>query len=391
MPERAQTFITLGILFLLGLLTDAIGRKTRLPRVTLLLIFGFAIGPGGLGFLTPKDGKWFSVVADMALIMIGFLLGEKLTLSSLRRHGRLVLGLSAAEAILTALVVLAGLLLIGVQLDIALLLAGIAPATDPAATTDVVFETKADGKFSRTLLGIVAVDDAWGLIVFSLMLTAAQAFSGRADILAPLMTGAWEIGGALLVGIVLGIPMAYLTGRVRAGEPTLVEALGVVFLCGGIAIWLEVSFLLASMVLGCIIANFARHHTRPFHAIELIDLPFMILFFVLAGASLETEMLSNIGLVGSAYVVLRVVGRFVGAWAGGAIGRAESLFSRWMGAALLPQAGVALGMALVATQRRPDLGEVILTVVVTSTVLFEIIGPVLTRIALVRMGEVPRG
>jgi Kef-type K+ transport system membrane component KefB len=344
-----------------------------------------------LGFLTPKDGKWFSVVADMALIMIGFLLGEKLTLSSLRRHGRLVLGLSAAEAILTALVVLAGLLLIGVQLDIALLLAGIAPATDPAATTDVVFETKADGKFSRTLLGIVAVDDAWGLIVFSLMLTAAQAFSGRADILAPLMTGAWEIGGALLVGIVLGIPMAYLTGRVRAGEPTLVEALGVVFLCGGIAIWLEVSFLLASMVLGCIIANFARHHTRPFHAIELIDLPFMILFFVLAGASLETEMLSNIGLVGSAYVVLRVVGRFVGAWAGGAIGRAESLFSRWMGAALLPQAGVALGMALVATQRRPDLGEVILTVVVTSTVLFEIIGPVLTRIALVRMGEVPRG
>jgi len=387
MNETAKILITLGILFLLGLATDVIGRRTRLPRVTLLLIFGFAIGPAGLGFLCPTEEKWFSIVANMALIMIGFLLGEKFTLSSLREHGKLVLWFSVAEVVVTALVVLVGLLLIGLQMGIALLLAGIATATDPAATTDVVHETKADGVFTRTMLGIVAVDDAWGLIVFSLMLTAAQAFSGQGGSIAPLFTGAWELGGALLVGIGLGIPMAYLTGRIKPGEPTLVEALGVVFLCGGIAIWLEVSFLLASMILGCVVANMARHHIRPFHAIEGIEWPFMILFFILAGASLHTEMLYKIGLVGSAYIILRIIGRILGAWTGGAISHAEPLMRRWMGMALMPQAGVALGMALVAMQRRPDLGEIILPVVIASTVLFEVIGPMLTRTGLIHVGE----
>ncbi|MBW1692048.1 MAG: cation:proton antiporter [Deltaproteobacteria bacterium] len=388
MNETARTLITLGILLLLGLATDVIGRRTRLPRVTLLLIFGFAIGPAGLGFLCTTEEKWFSIVADMALIMIGFLLGEKFTLSSLREHGKLVLWFSVAEVVVTALVVLIGLLLIGLQMGIALLLAGIATATDPAATTDVVHETKADGVFTRTMLGIVAVDDAWGLIVFSLMLTAAQAFIGQGGSIAPLFTGAWEIGGALLIGIGLGIPMAYLTGRIKPGEPTLVEALGVVFLCGGIATWLKVSFLLASMVLGCVVANLARHHIRPFHAIEGIEWPFMILFFVLAGASLHTEMLYKIGLVGSAYIILRIIGRLVGAWTGGAISHADPLMRRWMGMALMPQAGVALGMALVAIERRPDLSEIILPVVIASTVLFELIGPVLTRTGLIHVGEV---
>ncbi|NVM24468.1 MAG: cation:proton antiporter [Desulfobacterales bacterium] len=387
MDQTAKTLIILGVFFLLGLATDAIGRRTRLPRVTLLLILGFLIGPAGLGFLSPSEGKWFSLVADMALVMIGFLLGEKLTVSSLRQHGRYVLWFSIAEVVATALVVLVGLLLIGVQMGVALLLAGIATATDPAATTDVVHQTKADDGFTHTLLGIVAVDDAWGLIVFSLMFTAAQAFSGQGDSIAPLLTGAWELGGALLVGIGLGIPMAYLTGRIQPGEPTLVEALGVVFLCGGISMWLGVSFLLASMVLGSVVANLARHHARPFHAIEGIEWPFMILFFVLAGASLHAEALYQIGLVGAAYILLRIIGRLFGSWAGGAISHADPPMRRWMGMALMPQAGVALGMALVAIQRRPDLGEIILPVVIASTVLFEVIGPVLTRSALVHVGD----
>ena len=388
MDGTAETLITLGVLLLLGLVTDAIGHRTRLPRVTLLVIFGFAIGPSGLDFISPSDGKWFSIVADIALIMIGFLLGEKLTLSSLHMHGKLVLWFSAAEVVGTALVVLVGLLFIGVQIDIALILAGIATATAPAATTDVVYEARADGVFTRTLLGIVAVDDAWGLIVFSLILTATEALGGQGDTIAPLLTGAWELGGALLLGICLGIPMAYLTGRIKPGEPTLVEALGLVFLCGGIAIWLEVSFLLASMALGCVVANLARHHMRPFHAIEGIEWPFMILFFILSGASLHIEALYQIGLVGAGYIVFRIIGRLVGAWAGGAISHAGPVMRRWMGMALLPQAGVALGMALVATHRRPDLADMIFSVVIASTVLFEVIGPVLTRSALVHMGEV---
>lgn len=391
MDDNAKTLIALGVLFLCGFATDAIGRRTRLPRVTLLLILGFVIGASELDFLYPHEGKLFPVVTNIALAMVGFLLGERFTLSSLREHGKLVLWISIAEVIATALVVLVGLLLIGVQMDIALLLAGIAPATDPAATTDVVKETKADGKFTRTLLGVVGIDDAWGLILFSLMLTAAQVWSGQGDYTAPLLTGAWELGGALVLGIVLGIPMAYTTGRINPGEPTLVEALGMVLLCAGMAIWLEVSFLLASMVLGSVVANLARHHTRPFHAIEGIEWPFMILFFILAGASLQTEALYRIGFVGGMYIIFRIIGRILGSWSGGSISHAGPVIRRWMGMALMPQAGVALGMALVAAQRRPDIGEIILPVVIASTVFFEVVGPVLTRIGLVKAGEVHRG
>jgi Kef-type K+ transport system membrane component KefB len=388
MAELDKTLITLGALFLLGLLTDAIGRHTRLPRVTLLLVFGFIIGPAGLGFLSPHHEKWFSLIADMALVMVGFLLGEKFTLAALREHGKFVLWLSVAEVFVTALVVMIGLLLIGVDVTTALLLGGIATATDPVATSDVVNETKADGLFTRTLLGIVAVDDAWGLIVFSLMLAMAQSLSGQGGSLTPLMTASWELGGALLLGIALGIPMAYITGRIKPGEPTLIEALGVVFLCGGIALRLEVSFLLASMVLGTVVANLARHHVRPFHAIEGIEWPFMILFFVLAGASLHTQSLLRIGLTGLAYIIFRFIGRLVGGWLGGAMSRADRSMRLWMGMALLPQAGVAMGMALVAVQRRPGLEEIVLPIVIASTVLFEVIGPVLTRIGLLRAGEI---
>jgi Kef-type K+ transport system membrane component KefB len=288
------------------------------------------------------------------------------------------------------MVVLIGLLLVGVRPEIALLLAGIAIATDPAATTDVAHELKADGRFTRTLLGIVAVDDAWGLIIFSLMLAVALTLSGHGSGAEIFVSVSWELGGAIVVGVGLGIPTAYMTGRIQPGEPTLVEALGVVFLCGGVAIWLEVSFLLASMVLGVVVVNLARHHSRPFHAIEGIEWPFMILFFLLAGASLNVTSLAEAGLIGAIYIVCRIVGRFLGAWMGGVLSHTTPLFRWWMGLALLPQAGVALGMALVAAQHLPELGEIILPVVIGATVLFEVIGPILTRTALVHVGDVRR-
>lgn len=385
--ELAKTLITLGGLFLIGLVTDLLGRRTPLPRVTLLLVIGFLIGPSVLDVLPNLSEEWFPLLADMALVMIGFLLGGKLTTALLRKQGHRVLWISIAVTVLTAVAVLTGLLLVGFRLEVALMLAGIATATDPAATVDVAREVKAKGQFTRTLQGIVAVDDAWGLIVFSLMLAAALALTGRGGGNAILMSAAWEIGGAVVVGVILGIPMAYLTGRIAAGEPTLIEALGVVLLCGGVALWLEVSYLLAAMVLGAVVANLAHHHKRPFHAIEGIEWPFMILFFVLAGASLRVESLAGVGVLGLAYVILRTMGRFLGAWAGAALSGAGPLYRRWMGMALLPQAGVALGMALVATQRFPELSAIILPVVVGATVVFEAIGPVLTRWALVRVGE----
>ncbi|MBW2622101.1 MAG: cation:proton antiporter [Deltaproteobacteria bacterium] len=387
MNESAETMITLGVLFLLGLATDMLGRRTRLPRVTLLLIFGFVIGPSGFKYLMPEEQLWFPFITNMALVMVGFLLGEKMTQANMRLFGRLVFWFSLSVVTATTLLVLGGLLLMGVRTEIALLLAGIATATAPAATTDVIHEMRAEGPFSSTLLGIVALDDAWGLIVFSLTLTAVQVISGQGDSLSPLLMGAWELGGAVLVGVALGVPMAFLTGRIKPGEPTLIEALGLVLLCGGVALRLEVSFLLASMCLGTVVANLASHHMRPFHAIEDIEWPFMVLFFMFGGASLHTAALSQIGLIWAGYIVLRILGRVAGSLIGGIFSKAESNFTRWMGMALMPQAGVALGMALMVAQRRPDLGEIILPIIVAATIFFELTGPVLTRTALLRAGE----
>lgn len=385
--KLAVTIITLGGLLLIGFAADGLGRRTKLPRVTLMLLCGFLIGPSVFDLLPDLGSRWFPAVADMALVMIGFLLGETLTAKSLRERGKLTLFISIGEVGMAAFLVGAGLFLIGAPMEAALLLAGIAPASDPAATVDVVREYGAKGKFSKTLLGVVAIDDAWGLIVFSLMLAATRALGGEGSGLQALADGSWDLVGAVMVGLGLGIPMAYATGRVRPGEPTLSEALGLVFLCGGVALWLNVSFIIAAMVMGVAVANLARHHDRPFHAIEDIEWPFMILFFVLAGASLRLESLPGIGLIGGAYVALRAAGLALGAWIGGVMSGAEKKMRRWIGLALMPQAGVAIGMALIASRQSEQMEQIILPVAIASTAFFEFTGPVLTKIALNRAGE----
>ncbi len=390
MHEIAITLVTLGGLMMLGLVTDLLGRRTPLPRVTLLLLFGFVIGPSGMALLPDITPQLFHLLSTIALVMIGFLIGGTLTRASLKQYGRRVLTVSATMVIVTAAIVALGLTLLGVPIEVTLLLAGIASATAPAATADVVHEAGAKGPFSQTLIGIVALDDAWGLMTFTLMLAAVQLMGGDGGSGSVVLGSLWEIGGALLLGTALGVPMAYLSGRISAGEPLQVEALGMVFLCGGLALWLEVSFILAAMVMGAVVTNLARHHKRPFHAIEGIEWPFLVLFFVLAGAFLDIDALGLAGSVLLGYVVLRALGRLLGAWLGGALCRDDPAQRWWMGLAMLPQAGVALGMALVAMQRLPTLGEIILPVVVGATVIFEVIGPVLTRLALRRVGETPK-
>jgi Kef-type K+ transport system membrane component KefB len=355
--------------------------------VTLLLLAGFAIGPSGLDVLQDFQEDWFPVVTDIALSMVGFLLGHNMTMSSLKKRGKITLWISIGEVLAAATAVFFGLLIMGVRPEIAFLLAGIAPASAPAATIDVIREMRAEGEFSRTLESVVAIDDAWGLILFSFLLALVQALYGNGDGWDMLLLGTWEVGGALLLGVLLGIPMAYLTGRLQPGEPTLAEALGIVLLCGGLAIWLNVSFILAGMALGATVANLATHHRRPFTAIEGIEWPFMILFFILAGASLEIDSLQEISLLGIAYILLRMFGLVMGAWAGGVMSEADPAWGRWMGMALWPQAGVALGMALIASHHLPEFKEVIMPVVIGSTVIFELIGPVMTRKALVKIGE----
>lgn len=384
--ELHLALIVLGGLFVIGLVADQVGRRTRLPRVTLLILCGVLAGPVGFNVLPPQVSGWYEILASAALTMVAFLLGGALSRSQLRRHGRRILVISMAVVAATMAIVGGGLMAVGVEPILALLLAGIGTATDPAATQDVMNEARAEGEFTQTLRGIVAIDDAWGLVAFSLMLIAADMLVGN-GVVVTLLQGLWELFGALAVGAAIGFPAAFLTGRLRPGEPILVEALAVVFLCAGIAIWLEVSFLLAGIVVGALVVNFAKHHTRPFHEIEHVEWPFMILFFFLAGASLQTHHWWEFGLIAGAFIVLRAISRIAGGWIGGRLSAAPNTYERWMGVALMPQAGVALGMALIAGDRFPELREVILTVTIGATIVFEIFGPISTRVALDKAGE----
>jgi Kef-type K+ transport system membrane component KefB len=379
-------FLTLGALFLAGLAADMVGRRSRVPRVTLLLACGIAAGGSGFDLIPAEAEAWYEFLSVTALTMVAFLLGGALTLENLVAHGRAILAISIAIVLVTLAVVSAGIWALGAEPAVALILGAIATATAPAATQDALRQTGHSGSFTDTLLGIVAIDDAWGLIVFSLVIVVAGSLGGGADA-GILVEAGREIGGAILVGALVGFPGAVLTGRLSGGDPLRTEALGLVFLTAGLSLWLEVSFLLAGMTAGTIIVNRARHHTRAFHEIEHIEWPFMILFFILAGAALDPDHLADLGSIGAAYVVLRIVARLLGGAIGARIGRAPEIERRWYGIALLPQAGVAVGMALVAAEEFPELADTVLTLTIGATVLFEIIGPAATIWAVGRVSR----
>lgn len=382
--QSSQFLLTIGGFLLLGLLTSTLGRYTFLPRVTLLLVFGILIGQQVLDIIPSMFLQHFDLIANIALLMVGFLLGGKLTRESFQHSAKKILLISISAALITTGIVIAGLLMLGVSLEVAILLGCIAAATAPAAVFDVVMESGEQTPFKELLLSIVALDDVWALLLFGIGMALVSSLNGQTENISPLYMVAREIGGAALLGVLIGLPAAYLTGRIKPGQPILTEALGLVFVCGGLAIWLGVSFLIAAIVLGAVIANLAKHHEYPFHSIEGIESLFLVIFFVLAGASLDLSALNQVSLIGLVYILCRIFGKTLGASLGSQLSKADVPTKKWMGLALLPQAGVAIGMALVASNYFPDYRQILLPVVIGSTVFFEIIGPVFTRLALKR-------
>lgn len=387
-PAHAEAYglIIAGLFLLAGFAAHMLGRRVHVPRVTLLLIMGFLASV--LKLIPPEASSWFPLAARVALSMVGFQLGERFLGKKLRQTGTTVLAVSLAEVMGAAGAVFLVLLLCDFSLPMALLLAAVAPASAPAATLDVIREAQSKGPLTDTVLGVVAIDDAWGVILFSMLLVVAQTVTGRDASATILLDGVWEVAGGILLGALIGLPMAWLTGRVRPGELTLIETLGFVFLCSGLAIRWELSHILACMAMGATVSNMAKHHERPFHAIEEIEQPFLIVFFLLAGFDFDAAQLWTVGLVGVVYVIARSIGLVGGGFCGGSIAKAPRAVRTHTGWCLLPQAGVALGLALIVSQRYPKVGPQVLSIVVATTIIFEIAGPLITRLALHHAGEV---
>lgn len=383
--ELSQLLIVLGSLFLLGLVADWISSKVLVPRASLMLFCGIVVGKSGFDLIPQEITALYETLSVIALSMVAFLLGGSLTPRNLAQNGRAILSLSFAIVLITVVGVSVMLWLVGVPLEAAVVLGAIATATDPAATQDAIRQAGSKSIFAERLKGIVTIDDAWGLITFALAIVVARALAGEGWQLTMLTTALWELGGAVAVGLMIGLPAAFLTGRVKPGEPLKAEALGIVLLTAGLSIQLDVSFLLSGMVAGAVIRNLASHHKSAFHEIEELSWPFILLFFILAGATLDSQALITMGYVGLVYFVSRILARIAGGWIGGILGGLTPQERRLYGIALLPQAGVAVGMALVAAQVFPEHQSLIQTVVIATTVLFEILGPIFTYLAVRRM------
>lgn len=390
MEEASRILTLLGALFLLSLVVRHVATGLRIPRVTLLILTGIALGPHGVNAINGNERDWFPMIADITLLIIGYLLGARLTKNYLSRYAKGVFVAAFVITTLTCVVVAAGLLLLGFSLEVALVLAAVAAATDPAATLDVLKERRHRGHFGLVLEGIVAMDDILALFAFSFMLAALGLITSSGEgFYTPLLHMLWEIGGAALLGLGLGGLTAFLLDKTPKGHPVIVESLGFIFFCGGIALLMEVSFLLAAMVMGVVVVNRADKTYDHLHEIEYIEQPFLVLFFIMAGATLNLDHALNLGLLGAAFVALRVAGRVVG----GSLVPLRFIDRRerpWLGLALLPQAGVAMGMALVASSAYPGIQNTVLPVAITATVIFELAGPLLTNYALTRVENIKK-
>ncbi|MFC1698677.1 cation:proton antiporter [Candidatus Omnitrophota bacterium] len=389
-----MTILSLGFVLLAGLLAGKLIQRLKIPVVTAYLLLGIIIGPLAGNLVGAQLLRSSGLVSNIVLGLIAFSIGQNFAFSRFRKIGRPVIWMSTlAAAGPWFLVTVAFWLLLRQPFYIALLFGAIASATAPAATMMVVREYKAKGSFTDTLLGIVAIDDAWCLIIFAFSFAIAKVLATQASVVNILLFQAvfyafLEIAGACLLGGMLALVLTFLSRFITTQSEMLIYTLGFVFLTTGLAIFFNFSVLLANMVLAAVLVNVHSVSFKFFQSLRGIDSPLYLLFFVLAGANLELSLLGSLGMLGLGYIAFRSIGKITGSYLGGAIAQVPQRTRNFMGLALLPQAGVALGVALVAKAEFPQFGAMIFSTIVATTVIYEIVGPLLTKISLEQAGEI---
>ncbi|MFB6276885.1 MAG: cation:proton antiporter [Halothece sp.] len=380
--------LIIGLFLMFGGRAYAIARYLRLPRVTLLVISGIIIGPSGFNVVPDEIVELFPIMSYIALSMIAFRLGETFINFDLGRAGPRVFAISAGKTIVAATLVFTIAYLVQDDIVLALLLAGLAPASAPAATLDVISETNSKGPLTDTIVRVLAVDNVLGITLFSILLVVAEVITGAGNPITEVISGAWEIGGAFILGFAIGWPMARLAGQLKKGKPSLLEITGFLLLCAGLAYQLQISYLLACIVLG---ATVAKNRSQPkkniFGTIEEVSEPFLVIFFLLAGCELDLSALASLGVIGILYVVARCVGFIIGGGIAARLVKADPVVQQNIGWSLFPQAGVALGLAVLTLQHFPGLGQFLVSIIVSTTVVFELFGPTVTQWRLFKAKE----
>lgn len=407
-----NTLLSVSVALLAGLIMTRLFKPLKLPSVTAYLIAGVLIGPycigrlgiGGFGFGSAAQVESLSLVSEVALGFIAFSIGNEFRLDELKKTGKQALVIGVLQALAATLLVDLALLVVHIfmpsvlSLSQLLTLGAIATATAPAATLMVVRQYKAHGPLTKLLLPIVALDDAVGLVVFAVSFGIAKTLtSGSVDIISILVNPLIEIVLSLLLGGVMGVILTYLERFFNSNTNRLNLTIGIVFLTASLSmldftigpVHISFSSLLTCMMLGTVFCNICPLSHDLMIASDKWTSPLFALFFVISGAELELGVFTNgaIVIIGLVYIISRSAGKYFGALGSAKLTKCAPNICKYLGITLLPQAGVALGMCTTAMQLGEE-GRLIRNITLFAVLIYELVGPLLTRQALQAAGEI---
>lgn len=384
-------FIIMGIVLITGVILGKGMNKMKVPAVAGYIIAGLILGISGFKIVNNEMIEKLSFISDFALGIVAFNIGSELKVSEIRKLGKSIFIIAIFEALGAFILVTGIVFILTKSIPIAIILGAVSSATAPAATVMVLKEYKAKGPLTSTLLGVVAVDDAICLMIYAVASSIAKVFIKHEGITAykVLFHPILEIILSIAVGGVFGILLTYLLKKSKNESEMLSFIIGTIILLVGVALGFKLSPLLCSMALGVMVTNISSHAKRGFSAIEKFSPPIIAAFFTLAGSRLDISMIPQLGVIGVAYLLFRIIGKLGGASIGASISKAPIKVKKYIGLGLLSQVGVAVGLAIVVSREFPgtELGKLVITILLATTIITEIIGPIATKSAIIKAEE----
>ena len=385
----AKILISLAIMLLAGFVVSLLTKLLKLPNVTGYILAGVLIGPYVLNMIPASIIDNMSFISDLALGFIAFGVGKFFKKNVIKSAGLKIIVITVFESLLAGILVtiFIGICFPNLGWSFALLLGAIATATAPASTLMTINQYKAKGEFVNTLLQVVALDDIVCLLVFSVVSAIVSTTSNDGlDVMSIALPILYNIA-FIVIGFIAGFVLGFLVEK-RSSNSQLIIAVAMICGISGACIILNISPLLSCMIFGASYINF-KEDEKLFKYIDHFTPPIMLLFFVVSGMNMDLSAFATIGLVGVVYFIVRIVGKYAGAYLSCAITKKPSPVKNYLGFALIPQAGVAIGLAFLAQRILPDnIGSTLLSIILSSSVLYEMCGPVLAKFALFKSGAI---
>ena len=382
-------FIQISLVFITGLLFSKLASLFHLPAVTGYLVGGLLLGPYLLNVINEVTVSNLAIFSNIALGFIAFSIGNEFKLDCFKRVGVTPIVIACLESLFAVIAVSGSMILLGQDLKFSLMIGAVAAATAPAATLMVIKQYKAKGPLTETLMSVVAIDDATALILFGFTLAIVNGMeSNSSNVLMMLLSPIVELFSSLIVGLIIGILFSYLINFFKDETYRNPLIITVILFTLGISEYLDASALMVCMVLGATFCNLSNESDSTIELSEHMTPALYMMFFVMSGAELNVSILPMIGITGVVYVFTRVVGKWFGAYLGAKLCNAQETIQKYLGTCLVPQAGVAIGLSLVAQSAVPGHGETIRAVILCATLIYELTGPFITKISLIKANEI---